>query len=347
VRRKEPGLFALILIALASAAVVAFVGWDRGEQGDPRAEDLPLAVPTDTSSSAATVPGRRRVAIVARGILTPRIVLFGDTVRAQIDVTVDNRRVDPDSVRVAAAFLPWQTVGAPERSRRDAGTTSYVRIAFVLRCLTSPCPPPGQVAPLQFDQAQVRYAPRDGSPQTLALRIVWPVLTVYSRFASVNFEDEQGSSSSAPWRADALTLPAVSYRIPPTLLVALFLGGASILAVGGAVAAYWAWPREASPPPPEPPAPPEPTRTPLELALALLEEPVRSSGAEDQRRGLELIAEELADQDPQLADSARALAWSERDPSYEQTSELAARVRAALGLWNDVGERTDGESHVG
>ena len=60
---------------------------------------------------------------------------------------------------------------------------------------------------------------------------------------------------------------------------------------------------------------------------------MRVNGAADQRRALELVAEELeraAWGDPTLANTARALAWSEAVPPVDQTSELAARVRAVL-----------------
>jgi hypothetical protein len=84
---------------------------------------------------------------------------------------------------------------------------------------------------------------------------------------------------------------------------------------------------------PEPEPVPERVLSPLEQALALLDEAVRVNGAADQRRALELVAEELelaewGDRD--LARTARALAWSEDVPQVEETSALAARVRSVL-----------------
>jgi hypothetical protein len=158
------------------------------------------------------------------------------------------------------------------------------------------------------------------------------MLLVYSRFAAVNY-DAPGQQSST-WRADLTSLPAATYRLAPGVLVALLLGGAVLAALAAVGLAYVAWPRRAPPPPePEPELPPEPVLSPLEQALALLEESVRSDGAAEQRRALELVAEELelaewGDRD--LARTARALAWSEGVPPVDQTNRLAARVRSAL-----------------
>ena len=86
-------------------------------------------------------------------------------------------------------------------------------------------------------------------------------------------------------------------------------------------------------PEPEPELPPAPPLSPLEQALILLEQSIRVDGAADQRRALELVAEELelADWgDRDLARTARALAWSEGVPPANETTRLAARVRTAL-----------------
>jgi hypothetical protein len=111
--------------------------------------------------------------------------------------------------------------------------------------------------------------------------------------------------------------------------VALVL--AVLLAAGGAALAYVALPRRA-PPEPEPEPEPEPVivLTPLEQALELLEDASRADGVEDRRRALELVAEVLDLDHPELARSARTLAWSEDDPEVEQTSGLATRVRGTI-----------------
>ena len=70
--------------------------------------------------------------------------------------------------------------------------------------------------------------------------------------------------------------------------------------------------------------------TPLEQALELLEDAGRADGTEERRRALELVAEVLDLEHPELARAARTLAWSEDDPEVEQTSGLAVRVRATI-----------------
>jgi hypothetical protein len=313
--REVPGrlLLAGIAVSAMAGALAIFVAtWDRNRDGA-------AAAPEDPSG------------IEAQATLTPRTVLFGDTVRGDVHVAVDSSRVDPDSVRVVADFSPWKVVGSPERVRRDAGDTAHVRTTFVLRCLTGGCELSGPSTPLQLEPARIAYSARNGQPAE-AIQAEWPVLLVYSRFAAVNY-DAPGEQSSA-WRADLTSLPAATYRLAPGVLVGLLLGGAVLAALAGVGLAYVAWPRRAPPPPePEPELPPEPVLSPLEQALALLEESVRSDGAAEQRRALELVAEELelaewGDRD--LARTARALAWSEGVPPVDQTNRLAARVRSAL-----------------
>ncbi len=302
----------IVLAGVAGAgALVLLLAAERGGDGEPQAVE------------------RSRQAIVANGVLTPGTVLFGDTVRARVDVLLDRARVDPDSVRVAAHFSPWEVVGEPERVRRDAGSTTSMQTTFVLRCLTSPCVPPRQTAPLEFDPARVTYRGLAGADERReSIRVDWPVLTVYSRFAAASFEGPAGAAT--PWRADLQTMPGVSYRVAPGVALVGLLAAALLLAAAGVALAYRAWPRRAPAPPPEPEIPPAPPLSPLEQALVLLEDTARADGAEDRRRALELVAEELAERDADIARSARVLAWSEEAPASDETSGLAARVRSAI-----------------
>ncbi len=266
--------------------------------------------------------------IRTRASLSPQIILFGDVVRARVDVVVDNTKVDPDSVRTAAAFTPWEVLGDPERHRRDVGATTYLRTTWTLRCFTGPCVPSGQTAPLEFSQARVTFvAPGDGDGRQ-AMPTPWPVLTVYSRFASASFERDL---SLPPWRADVLTLPALTSRVNPGVALAALIGMGSLFLLGGLALVALAWPRRKPAPPPEPVVELSPRLTPLQQALALLEDVNRSDGAEDRRRSLELVAEALGEWgDPDLSRTARVLAWSESAPAAEETVDLAARVRATL-----------------
>lgn len=270
--------------------------------------------------------GQPPPSVETEAVLLPRIVLFGDTLTAQVDVTLDRSRVDPDSIRVDADFAPWEPVAEPERVRRDGATTTHVRVRFVLRCLTSPCLPQRETSPLEFPAARVTFP--GGDP----IEAPWPVLVVHSRIVSadpVRRAGAGGGGPELPWRADVVTMPPVSYRLAPGLAVALLVGGGSVFAAAGIALALLALPRRRPAPiaPEEPPAPPLP---PLEHALVLLEDPAPPNGVADRRRALELVAEHLADRDPQLAQVARAMAWSEDLPPMAETGGLAARVRSAL-----------------
>lgn len=267
--------------------------------------------------------------VEAAGVLTPQILLFGDTLSARVDVTVDTARVDPDSVRVRADFAPWELVQPPVRAQRNGLGTAYVSVTFVLRCLTSPCVPPRDTAPLDFDPALVTYA-GDGR-----LDVTWPRLVVHSRIPDrgVAVGAAGGARRGAPqfpWQADVVSLPAVSYRLPPGALLGLLLAAGVLVALTGAWLAYRALPERRAAPEPLPAPPPEPPLPPLERALVLLEDPYPEDGAADRRRALELVAEALAGRDEELAANARALAWSEHVPPPPLTSGLATRARTAL-----------------
>jgi hypothetical protein len=62
---------------------------------------------------------------------------------------------------------------------------------------------------------------------------------------------------------------------------------------------------------------------------------------EDRRRALELVAEVLDVEHPELARAARTLAWSEDDPQIDQTSGLATRVRTTI----DTNANGNGRAH--
>jgi hypothetical protein len=329
-RRENVLLTAAVAAAagISALVVVAVVSWDR-------IQETRAARPQVSDSHG----------IEASAALRPRIALFGDTVRAQVDAVVDTKRVDPESVRVAVDFTPWRIVGKPERSVREAGDTAYVRTTFVLRCLTGACVISGRSARLEFPPARISFVAPSGQPaDRSAIRLPLPRLLVYPRFDPAAVVNEGGSA--VPWRADLLSLPAVTYRVPPSLLVALLLSGAVLAVIAAGGLAYVAWPRRV-PPPPEPEPEPVVVRvlSPLEQALALLEETVRVDGAEGQRRALELVAEELELTewgDRELARAARVLAWSEEVPPIEETSELAARVRSTLPAVEEDAENGDG-----
>lgn len=267
--------------------------------------------------------------IEVQATLSPRVILFGDTVRAHVDVRLDRARIDPDSVRVAADVTPFEIVDRPRTVSRRLGDSVVLRTTLVLHCAGANCLPTGQSERYDLPPARVSFDHVGGqggsaSPVSVAL----PSIRVYSRFAALSSDAER---ASAPWEADLVSLPAVSYRADHRLFVVLLLACAALAALGGLVLAYRAWPRRGPAPPPEPE--PVPVLSPLEQALILLERSLVVDGAPGQRRALELVAEELDHAewgDRDLAGAARTLAWSEDVPPVAETTQLAARVRSAL-----------------
>ncbi len=298
--RRAAGLV-LAALALAAVVAVALATRDRTEPAD--------APPVST-----------------RAVVTPRVVLFGDTITAHVQVALDRERADPDTLRITTFFDPWVQVGTPVQTRSEGERTTYVEHRFALRCLGLRCVPQGRPLEWEFRRARVEYADRDGVDHTFLLR--WPVVVTNTRLVGDDFgrDDEYGT----PWRADLKTIPAATYRLSPALLVALLVGGALALAAAGAGLAYAALPAPSVQLPPEPEPEPPPDLTPLERALELLEAPNPVDGAAGRRRALELVADELHDRDASLAGSVRTLAWAAGKPAAAQARSLAVRVRAML-----------------
>jgi hypothetical protein len=298
--RRTFALAALALVAIVAAVVAVVALRDSG------------------SDDSALRPVR------ARATLSDRIVVFGDTVRAQVDLALDLRHVDPSAVKVRTAFAPWRRVEPVQVQRTDAGSSSHIRMTYVLRCLKQPCVPERDTLPFTFEPARIDFVNREGGRGSL--RAPFPVLTTHTRIRP----DEL--ANAAPWRLDVNGVPEPSYRTSPALLLALLIGGCLLLLGAAGALAYAGWPRHHVEPEPEPEPEPELLPTPLELALELLETAARANGGSDQRRSLELVAEVLAERGEEdgLAEAARTLAWSPTPPGPDRTKDLAARVRAAL-----------------
>jgi hypothetical protein len=346
--RDAPLVGVVAAVAVLAALVVIALGWERGreESSSPPTATLPEATVDEGAPSAgpSPAPAGPRPEVMADAVVAPREVLFGDTVTVRFGVVVDKERVDPDSLRVAADFDPWEVAGAPVTRRQDDGETSYLTITYTLRCVSGTCVPSGQSGRYGFPPARIAYgAPGDERIEEASIDVPLRSIRVYSRFVAANRDADPFES---PWRADVLTLPAVSYDASPGLLILVLLAGAALATAGGVALAYVAWPRR-EPPPPPPPAPPAPVRvlSPLEQALELLENSIRVDGAPEQRRALEQVAEqlELSDWgDSKLAREARVLAWSEDVPPVEVTTSLAARVRSALPVIEEPSGNGDG-----
>jgi hypothetical protein len=307
----------IAVVVVATALVVGLIASNRGG--------------SETSTGAAE--GAR--GIDARAVLLTGPVLFGDTVTAVVEVTLDRNRVDPDSVRVKTDFSPWKPVAGPNYVRHDGPTTTYLATTFRLRCLVAACVSSNDVASQTFLPARVTYATRAtaGTSSTKSsLKVKWPPLVVAARFPPKGAQS--ASANAFPWRIDLLSLPAVTYRLAPGLLFALLLAGGIVLALAGGWFVHLALPRRAVPLALEADERPEPAPvlTALQYAFTLLENSASVDGAADRRRALELVAAGLVERgDVQLARAARTLAWSEHVPSVEETSGFVAHARSTFG----------------
>ena len=296
----------VVAVAVVSALAVVASTWDRNG----------FEVESEVSGNDP---------IAATGSFAPRAVIFGDTLTAKVDVVVDKTIVDADEVETAASFGWWKPVSEPVVEREDSGDTAYLRTTYVLRCLTRLCVPARETEEIDFDPAKVSYAATVGEDtQRLTTDVAWPTLIVHSRIGEG--DDDRGDVLAAPWRADLVSLPLVSYRISPGLLLVLLLAGGAALFAATGILVYRAIPDRKPPPEPEPE--PVPVATLLEQALAFLEAPASSNGAPERRRALELVADEVESWgDTRLATTARELAWSAHAPESKTTKAFAAELR--------------------
>ena len=325
-KRRPPAAALLSVVAVVAASFVVLVAWVLRD-GSP---DRP---------PAAAAPE-----IAATTSVEPRPVLFGDTARTSVDVVLDVSEIDPSSIQTAADFSPWEVVGLPERRVVISGDRGWVQTIFVLRCLSGACVPSGNFTVYQFAPARVSFARRSGRlSDEGSIEVPLPSMRVYTRLTETALAENPGA---APWRTDLVSLPTPSFRVAPATLTSMLLLAAVAAALGGLALAYLAWPRSERVAPQPPPLPPQPALSPLEQALILLENTVRVDGASEQRRALELVAEELeqgAWGDAALASTARGLAWSQGVPPVERTTELAARVRSVLDQAAQDGQQLNGD----
>ncbi len=128
---------ALLVVAAVAVTLVLILRGGGGDQQPQLAEDTPE--------------------IDVQLVLSPRTPAFGDILTATVGVTVDRRRVDPDSVRVRQEFSPWGQIAKPQQTRDDSEHTSFISTTYSLRCVISPCVPQRDTSQLEFDPAVVAF----------------------------------------------------------------------------------------------------------------------------------------------------------------------------------------------
>jgi hypothetical protein len=288
---------AVVAVVLAVGALVAWNAW--GEGGGPGLGEEP---------------------IVGSAFLTPEQHLFGDAVRARLELVVDGNRVDPGSVEIGANFAPYRQLRPVEVTRSESGSLTRIRYDYLLGCLVARCLPQGS-GRVELGSAAVNYT-RRGSPVADAASIEWPPLRAAGRIDPDELEN-------AALRAELRNLPEPSYRVSPRtvelvalVLAALFAAGAAILILrllpldrlAARLGARWA-----------------DKRSPLEQALALVRESSATGSSEEGRRALERLAVELRRvRNPALASDASRLAWSQSPPADAGVEPLSDDVQRVI-----------------
>ncbi len=260
-------------------------------------------------------------AVTATGRVEPGTHAFGDTVNAFVDVVVDNRSVQPASVRVDTKFAPYEVVGPETVERVDAGATSVVRFSYALRCLGEGCDPgeSGGVVDLETGRVFYRF---QGQPGEAVEVLDWPSVGVTGRVGKDAVTDIR-------WRASEAALVPPTQRVDPVAAAAVIFA----VAVGLALLAAWlAWrwwrPRHEAPEGDEAAVV---VRSALERALDSALAASRDGDSGLRRRSLESVSRELATAGlPQLAADASVLAWSRGGSDEDEVRELARRSAAAL-----------------
>src|SRR5437763_15386526 len=108
-------------------------------------------------------------------------VLFGDRLRASVQVIVDRQRVGPAHVGFTAHFDPFVYLGAPSVTREDTGRLTRLVYSADLICLTNVCLSKDKPIPLhtQFPPVQVFFT--SDTRARRALLLPWQATTIALR----------------------------------------------------------------------------------------------------------------------------------------------------------------------
>jgi hypothetical protein len=256
----------------------------------------------------ARAPGPRPMApLTVRATIAPPISSFGDRLVARVAVLVDPSLVDSRKVRVLENLSPLTPL-APLRARRSAGA---VVVELPVSCLAGACTSDSGTRNVSLPPVRVEAPDRKGG--VVRAEASWPTLQVRGRVLSSEVDIRR-----APRFRANLALPRVSYGVAPATLASLLDAVAVVFALGGIALLAWRgadWARR--------PRAAEPGE--LSRALALARES-RLRPAPDRRRALGLVARVLTARDEPLSSPANTLAWSRKQPSRDELSDLVEQV---------------------
>jgi hypothetical protein len=283
-----------------------------------------VAVIVLTTAPGAPTPPLPQSGVLVRSTITPPSAFFGDTVTARIDVLFDPRRIHAPTLSVSRRLSSYQLHGRPQVERKAVGGAESITYVLRLVCLETSClpgdPTKNPHQSFALPSVRVNYVRAGGGNASSAVPL--PLIDVGSRITP-----EEGSTllypPHPPLAASLRPLPA-RYAISPTLLGTLLLAGSVLFFALCGVLLWRFAPRW------------HPRRrplTPLERAVALVETSLARGVVPEQRKSLELLAQELGRTgEERIAFSARVLAWSAPAPGGEATTALAGEVRQLIDV---------------
>ncbi|OLE01456.1 MAG: hypothetical protein AUG91_01290 [Actinobacteria bacterium 13_1_20CM_4_69_9] len=267
--------------------------------------------------------GPKRQAVPAEAVeggtqLSRSGVLFGDRVRASVQVIVDRRRVDPARVGFTGHFEPFVRLGTPQVARKDTGRLTRLVYSAELICLTNVCLSKDEPEPIhvQFPPVRVFYTAKSGGRHTLSLP--WQGTTIGPRTTA---QDLNGADpfEQPSWRATTDPLPVSYGTSPHTLRIVLFVAAGLLFALGLFALVRFAFTGRLR----------LRVLSPLERAVVLVERAPAESP--EKRKALELLSHELSRSgEPELAVAAKQLAWAEPTPLLTLTQPLTLDVRRVI-----------------
>jgi hypothetical protein len=245
-------------------------------------------------------------------------VLFGDRLRASVQLIIDRKRVDPSSVGFNAHFEPFVQLATPSVTRQDTGRLTRLVYSADLICLTNIClskdaPEPVHV---QFPPVKVFYTAKSGGRGALSL--AWQGTTIGPRTTT---QDLNGNDpfEQPSWRATTDPLPVSYGTSPHTLRLVLFIAAGLLFALGLFALARFVLIGKLR----------FRVLSPLERAVVLVERAPAESP--EKRKALELLSHELSRSgEPDLALVAKQLAWAEPTPLPTLTQPLTLDVRKVI-----------------
>ena len=306
------------LVAGMLAAALAVVGPASAGRGTTTAPTDTTVVPKPpTRADLLRVPGG-----IGFGLYIERPShLFGDPVIAHVEVVLNPKRVDPDSVELDVDFPPYRLAAPVARSVRSVDGAMEIGYRYRLMCLRPVCRPRiGGSKTFRFDAVVLTFHRKPlGQPGRLIAQ--WYPVTVSSRIS-------RDLALRADWQARENPPPPVTYRADPATVSRWLWAAAAVLALVGtvlvgraAVPAVRAWLARRD----------RRRLRPVERELALLRDAVRRGATTEQRTALDALAVALGTNgNGDLARGARRLAWCEAGPTADDALALADEVEERL-----------------